>query len=103
MPLTRRVAADCLVDVRTNRYSVPHAYVGRRVTVVVADGEVRIACDGREIARHAELRERHRVALVAAHTAGLWPRRDLPAAAASADAFDAPLAAYEALAAGGGR
>jgi transposase len=104
MPARRRkVAADCLVDVDTNRYSVPHRYVGRHVDVVLQDGEVRIQCDGLEIARHVVLRARYRTTLVPAHTEGLWPQRTQPATAVHHDTFDAPLAVYEALATGAAR
>ena len=49
LPLVRKVGSDCLVDVDTNRYSVPHEYVGRKVEVLVAAGEVAIRYDGVEI------------------------------------------------------
>ena len=96
IPLSRKVASDCLVDVDTNRYSVPHAYVGRRVEVTVGDGEVAIRCDGIEIARHAQARGRHAVVERREHYDGLWPRRE-PAPRAD-DAFEAPLARYDEVA-----
>ena len=61
LPQERRVPSDALVQLQTNRYQVPAAFVGRTVQVLLADGMVAIRCDGREIARHAELVGRHRV------------------------------------------
>jgi transposase len=96
LPLARKVASDCLVDLHTNRYSVPHLYVGRRVEVIVSDGQVGIRCDGVEIARHLQARGRHQIVELREHYQGLWPRRE--PASPSLGAFDAPLARYEELA-----
>jgi len=93
LPLIRKVASDCLVDVDTNRYSVPHAYVGRKVEVMVREGEILIRCEGIEIARHAQARGRHRVVERGEHYQGLWPRHD--AAALAVDSFDAELTRYD--------
>jgi transposase len=96
LPLVRKVASDCLVDVDTNRYSVPHGYVGRKVEVLVAEGQVAIRCDGIEIARHAQAHGRHRVVERREHYEGLWPRRE-PASPAL-DSFEAELAQYDEVA-----
>jgi hypothetical protein len=96
LPLSRKVASDCLVYVDTNRYPVPHVYVGRRVEVIVRDAEVAVRCDGVEIARHAQARGRHRLVERREHCEGLWPRREpVPR---TDESFDAPLARYDEVA-----
>jgi transposase len=47
-----RASADGYVRVDTADYSVPPAFVGRRVTVRAAPRSVHIACEGTEIATH---------------------------------------------------
>ena len=96
LPRTRKVSADCLVDVDTNRYSVPHQNVGRTVEVVIEDGHVLIRHAGNEIARHVEGRGRHRVIEQREHYQGLWARH-LPAAP-TIDSIVSPLAQYEEVA-----
>jgi transposase len=56
----RTVARDCLVTVETNRYSVPAAYVGKRVEVQWGpEGTVHIYHRGTLIARHPRLSGQH--------------------------------------------
>jgi transposase len=74
LPSLRKVPNDLLVNVHTNRYSVPAVYIGRTVEVQVEAGMVALRCDGHEIARHAELRGRHQTALKAEHLLGLGER-----------------------------
>jgi transposase len=95
LPLQRKVANDCLVDVDTNRYSVPHAFVGRTVQVLRSDGQLSIRCDGREIAFHAEARGRYQVVAKREHTQGLWPRREVTTA--TAEVATPALEIYEAI------
>jgi transposase len=58
--LLRTVARDCLVTVETNRYSVPAAYVGKRVEVQWGpEGTVHIYHRGTLIARHPRLSGQH--------------------------------------------
>ena len=69
------VAVDRTAFVRldTNRYSVPHTYAGRTLTLVVSDTELRLLDGGNEVARHPRSWGRnqwfehpaHRAALVA--------------------------------------
>jgi hypothetical protein len=96
LPFVRKVASDSLVDVHTNRYSVPHRYVGRRVEVMVRDSEIVIHCDGVEIARHAEARGRHRVVERREHYDGLWPRRE--SQMVGAPTIEAELSRYDEVA-----
>ena len=44
--LTRRVSADCFVDIDTIRYSVPHRHVRETVEVVVGEDRSRSGCAG---------------------------------------------------------
>jgi hypothetical protein len=68
----RRVANDCLVDVDTIRYSVPHALVREEVEVLVGDEDVRIFHGGIEVARHRRAFEPHTCVVDPAHYDGLW-------------------------------
>jgi len=50
--LTRRVSADCFVDIDTIRYSVPHRHVRETVEVVVGLEQVEVWLRGACVARH---------------------------------------------------
>lgn len=50
--LSRRVGADCAVELDTNSYSVPWRLIGERVRVLVAGERVRITHAGVEVACH---------------------------------------------------
>jgi transposase len=80
----REVAKDCLLCYRGNRYSVPHAYAGKRVVVKepVAGGEIRICHQHEIIAEHRLGAGRGVMVTNPEHYAGL-PRRQ----------FRSPLAA----------
>ncbi len=106
--LVRHVQNDGCVDVDTNHYSVPWRLIGAEVSVVVADGEVRISHAGAEVARHGQRRGRRERALDRAHLRGIvvgdrgGPRSGGAAAAVVPGAeLLRPLAEYE-MAAGGG-
>lgn len=72
----RRVATDCLVDVDTVRYSVPHSLVRRSVEVLVLE-EVVVIFDGRtEVARHRRCLEPHQRVVDPKHFHGLYRQRD---------------------------
>jgi len=77
--LTRRVSADCFVDIDTIRYSVPHRYVREHVEVVVKEDHVEIWLRGQRIARHTRRYEPHAWVRDPAHFEGLF--RSEPAAA----------------------
>jgi hypothetical protein len=70
--LWRKVAHDCLVDIDTVRYSVPHALVRERVEVAVGDSDVRVFFGGREVARHVRSFEPFAIVRDSAHFEGLW-------------------------------
>jgi transposase len=76
LPKQRKVASDALIDLDTNRYSVPAEYVGRSVEVRSEAGMVAVRCDGHEIARHAELRGRHQCSMQPEHVSGLHSRAE---------------------------
>lgn len=68
---TRKVAADCFVDVDTVRYSVPHRLVRRSVQVLVGDDEVVVFDGAAVVARHARCAEPHRRVVDPLHFEGL--------------------------------
>ena len=72
--LQRRVQIDCLVDVDTNRYSVPWRLLRAEVTVQVSSGVVRVLHAGRVVAEHAEAVGRYQVVREPRHFAGLSAR-----------------------------
>jgi hypothetical protein len=67
--VSRPVSTDCLVSFEGRRYSVPFAFVGRRVEVRGTAAHVVVHADGREIARHAR-RTAARLLLEPAHFEG---------------------------------
>lgn len=96
--LKRRVAADCLVDVDTIRYSVPHRLVRDDVEVLVGDDEVSIFHAGAVVAVHRRSFEPHSRVVDQAHYAGLWRRKtEAPVDTAPLAALGRSLADYAAL------
>lgn len=83
----REVAKDCLVSYRGSRYSVPHAYAGKRVVVrePVEGGQIRICCQHETIAGHGLSASRGEMIIDPAHYVGL-PRRPSPAVATTTPA-----------------
>jgi transposase len=72
--LLRKVANDCLVDVDSIRYSVPHRYVGCRVEVAVYDDKVIIFCGAVELAEHRRGTEPRARIVIPSHYDGLLNR-----------------------------
>lgn len=72
----RRVASDCLVDVDTIRYSVPHRLVHRSVEVLVADHDVKIFDGVNLVASHRRCFEPHTRVQDPAHYEGIYRQRD---------------------------
>jgi hypothetical protein len=70
--LVRRVANDCLVDLDTVRYSVPHPLVRERVEVQVTAEQVIIHFRGQPVATHRRSLEPHSRVIDPAHYQGLW-------------------------------
>ena len=80
--LVRRVHSDACVEIDTNRYSVPWRLIGESVSVIVADGCVRVLYAGQEVACHDQsegrrssvLERSHLAGIVGAHLIGVnWP------------------------------
>jgi transposase len=112
--LTRRVQTDACVELDTNRYSVPCRLIGESVSVLAADGQVRVLHAGQEVACHAESAQRRATVLERSHLAGVvgahlvgvsWLQREAgtlpqPGSAPSAQLLR-PLQEYEQLLGGG--
>jgi transposase len=100
--LQRRVATDCLIDVDTVRYSVPHRLVRETVEVLVGEDTVRIFFGADEVAQHHRSREPHARVVDRAHYHGLWRRTEAAADTATAvETFGRSLADYAAVVEGG--
>jgi transposase len=70
---TRQVGWDGYIDVRGNRYSVPHELAGSTVVVRISlDGELRVYRDDEVVATHRLRPGREGWSTVPAHHAGLW-------------------------------
>jgi len=70
-----RVDAKALVTVRQNRYSVPVALAGLRVSARVGANEIVFGHQGREVARHERLHARHQTRAVLDHYLELLARK----------------------------
>jgi transposase len=104
--LTRRISADCFVDIDTIRYSAPHWHVRETVDVVVKDEEVEIWLRGRCIAQHARCYEPHTWVRNPAHFEGLFRSEAATPIPTSAEGPSCPLVRplshYAELVEGGG-
>ena len=109
--LSRRVGADCAVELDTNAYSVPWRLIGERVRVLVTTETVRITHAGVEVACHRRSAGRRGRIVDRAHfdgvagAAGRAIRAEAKtiegaSAAAPAAALLRPLSEYEAVAGG---
>ena len=110
--LSRRVGADCAVEVDTNAYSVPWRLIGERVSVLVTAETVQVTHAGIEVARHPRSADRRGRFTDRAHfegvagAAGRVVREDAEAAEAApipAPALLRPLAEPARRVRGGGR
>ena len=72
---TVRVDSKALVTVRQNRYSVPVALAGLRVTAAIGAGEIRIMHRDREVARHERLHGKYGTRAVLDHYLELLARK----------------------------
>ncbi len=103
--LTRRVSADCFVDIDTIRYSAPHWHVRETVEVVVQEEQVEIWLRGRCIAQHVRCYEPHTWVRNPAHFEGLFRREERTPAPTSSEApansVSRPLRIYAELVEGG--
>jgi hypothetical protein len=73
----RKVTKDCLVSYQGVRYSVPHRYVGKVVTVrePVEGGVIHIHFQDERIATHPKGLEKGAFIIDEEHYKGLWPKR----------------------------
>lgn len=106
----RKVARDAYVSWQGSRYSVPWEYAGREVWVRERGEQVEVRHNADCIALHARSQRQHQVVTQTEHHAAIplgGSRRDskiLVYLRETAPAVEIrPLAAYESLAAGGGR
>ena len=72
---TVRVDAKALVTVRQNRYSVPVALAGLKVSAAISAAEIRIMHSDREVARHERLHGKHGTRAVLDHYLELLVRK----------------------------
>jgi transposase len=72
---TVRMDTKSLVTVRQNRYSVPVALAGLRVTAAIGSAEIRIMHRDREVARHERLHGKHRTRALLDHYLELLTRK----------------------------
>jgi hypothetical protein len=72
---TVRVDSKSLVTIRQNRYSVPVALAGLRVTAAIGSSEIRIMHRDREVARHERLHGKHRTRALLDHYLELLTRK----------------------------
>jgi transposase len=70
-----RVDAKALVCVRQNRYSVPVALAGMRVSASVGANEIRVEHGGQVVARHERLHGKYRIAAKLDHYLELLTRK----------------------------
>ena len=99
--LTRRVSADCFVDIDTIRYSVPHRHVRETVEVVVGLEHVEVWLRGTSIARHSRCFEPHSWVRDPAHFQGLYRSESMPVALSPPGPVARPLAVYSVIVEGG--
>ena len=71
----RHVAKDCLVSFQTNRYTVPHRFVGKQVEVQSDNDFIRIYHQGELIALHPRLEGKYQVRSERAHYQGIFNHR----------------------------
>jgi transposase len=99
--LTRRVSADCFVDIDTIRYSVPHRHVRETVEVVVGLEQVEVWLRGTSIARHTRCFEPNSWVRDASHFQGLYRSQSTPAAVSPPGPVARPLSVYSEIVEGG--
>jgi transposase len=106
--LVRRVHTDACIELDTNRYSVPWRLIGEQLSVVVADGEVRVLHAGQEVARHVQSALRRVSVIERSHLSGVVghefvgiTRLAPPQASAPTAELQRDLVEYETLLGGG--
>jgi hypothetical protein len=104
-PILRKVAQDSMVNLKTNRYSVPWLYVGQLLEVRAQGNELRFYSKDNVVAVHEQATAKHQICVNPEHYHGIYSYRRYPAVRNPAPSVPAvmirPLAEYERLAAGG--
>jgi len=105
--LPRKVHTDLCVELDTNHYSVPWRLIGEDVTVLAAEGVVRVLYAGAEVARHVQASGRRQWVIDRRHFQGLaglrgWgtPAVIDPTVVDSSSELQRPLSEYEAVTGG---
>jgi len=98
--LETRVGRDAFVRAAGVDYSVPPAFVGRRVAIRVSPVAIRVSCEGAEIAAHARSFVPADVVLAPAHGRAIRLAREAADRLAAGDVElpEIDLARYDALA-----
>jgi transposase len=90
--LSRRVSADCFVDIDTIRYSVPHRHVRETVEVVVKEEQVEVWLRGRCIAQHVRCYEPFTWVRNPAHFEGLFRSQATTPTPTTSEGLPCPMA-----------
>jgi transposase len=106
-PTLRKVAVDSMVNLESNRYSVPWQYVGQTLEVRKQGDLIQFYSKDSMIAVHEQANGRHQTQMNPAHYHGLYghkqPQSGHKQEGAAPAVMVRPLAVYEQLAAGGGQ
>jgi hypothetical protein len=99
--LTRRVSADCFVDIDTIRYSVPHRHVRETVEVVVGLEQFEVWLRGACIARHKRCLEPGSWVKDGSHFQGIYRPETASTTVPQPSPEARPLSVYAAIVEGG--
>jgi transposase len=99
--LTRRVSADCFVDIDTIRYSVPHRHVREIVEVVVGLEQVEVWLRGACVARHSRCLEPGSWVRDSSHFQGIYRPEPASKTVPPPNPEARPLSVYAAIVEGG--
>lgn len=106
-PTLRKVAQDSMVNLMTNRYSVPWLYVGQLLEVRKQGEMIQFYSKDQLVATHEQAPGQHQIRVNPAHYHGIYSQKRHPNThkpeTAAPTVMVRPLAVYEQLAAGGGR
>jgi len=106
-PILRKVAQDSMVNMETNRYSVPWLYVGQLLEVRKQGGVIEFYSKDELVAAHEQAAGQHQVRVNPAHYHGIFSAKrhwDVYRPTPVAPAVTVrPLSVYEQLTVGGGQ
>ena len=103
-PIIRKVANDCMVNLDTNRYSVPWQYIGKEVEIKKQFSMIRVFYQSELIASHTIKTGKHINSVKYEHYAGLVQQKhtDIKPLAETPLVEVRPLSVYELLSSVGG-